>query len=229
MIDIVLIEPEKAGNIGAIARVMKNFEFSNLVLINPKVNPLDIEAKQRAKHAQEILKKAKIKEIGYLKQYDYRIATTAKIGTDYNIPRNVMSIEELGKKLSKLKKTKIAILIGREGLGLTNFEIKQADFTVNIPTSKKYPTLNISHSVAIILYEIFKNSVIEKDIDRIIPISEKEKEIIMKKVTRILNEMEFSTKEKKETQKTVWKRMIGKAMLTKREAFALLGFLKKLE
>jgi len=231
MIDIILVEPEKAGNIGAIARVMKNFEFSNLVLINPKVNHLDIEAVQRAKHGNDILKKAKVKDFNYLKQYDYRIATTAKIGTDYNIPRNVMSLEQFGKKLSEIntKKVKIAILIGREGLGLTNYEIKQADFTVAIPTSKKYPTLNISHSVAIILYEIYKNLKVEKDIDKIIPISKKEKEIILKKINKILNKLEFTTKEKKETQKIVWKRLIGKAMLTKREAFALLGFLKKLE
>jgi tRNA C32,U32 (ribose-2'-O)-methylase TrmJ len=40
--------------------------------------------------------------------------------------------------------------------------------------------------------------------------------------------MEFATKEKKETQRIVWKRLVGKGTLTKREAFALIGFFKKL-
>ena len=51
--------------------------------------------------------------------------------------------------------------------------------------------------------------------------------LILKYFNKILNGLDFSTKEKKETQKIVWKRVIGKALLTKREAFAIMGFLRK--
>ena len=47
-------------------------------------------------------------------------------------------------------------------------------------------------------------------------------------MNKVLDKLEFSTKEKKDTQKKVWKRVIGKAMLTKREAFSVMGFLRKL-
>jgi len=57
MIHVVLVEPEVSGNIGAVARAMKNFGFSNLILVNPKCR-VDEEARNRAKHAQEVLKKA---------------------------------------------------------------------------------------------------------------------------------------------------------------------------
>lgn len=227
MISIILIEPEKPGNIGYVARAMKNFDFNELILINPKCNHLDLDAMSRATHARDILKKAKVMDFSYLKNFDYLIATTAIIGTDYNIPRSPISVEELAKKISKVK-GKIGLMIGREGTGLNNKEIEMADFIVTIPASKSYPTLSISHSVAIILYELFKYMNKEKSNQHIIFSSKKEKDIIMKIINQHLDKMEFSTKEKKETQKKVWKRMLGKAFLTRREAFALIGFFKKL-
>ncbi len=226
MISIVLIEPENEGNIGAAARVMKNFGFRDLILIEPKCK-IGKEATGRAKHAKDILKKVKVKDKDYLKEFDYLIGTTAKLGTDYNIPRSPIYPDELSKKLVD-KKGKFAILFGREGKGLTNREILMCDFIVHIPATKKYPTLNMSHAVSIILYELKKlelRKVIEK---RYVILSKKEKEQILKMINQILDKMEFTTKEKKEIQKKAWKRMIGKAMLTKREGYALMGFLRKL-
>jgi len=88
--------------------------------------------------------------------------------------------------------------------------------------------MNISHAVSIILYELFQKSKKPKINDHIIFASNKEKEVINKMFNKILNKLEFSTKEKKDTQKKVWKRIIGKSFLTKREAYALIGLLRKL-
>ena len=227
MISIILIESESSGNIGYVARAMKNFDFNDLILINPKCDHLDLDAMSRATHARNILRKAKVKKISYLKKFDYLIATTAILGSDYNIPRSPVSIEELAKKIAKLKKKNIGIMVGRESSGLNNKEIQMADFVITVPASKSYPTLSISHSVTIILYELFKHLNKEKQNDHFIPASKKDKEILMKLVNKNLDKMEFATKEKKETQKKVWKRMFGKSFLTRREAFALMGFFKK--
>jgi len=227
MISIILIEPETSGNVGYVARAMKNFGFKELILINPKCNHLDLNAMSRATHARDLLKKAKVEDFSYLKNFDYLIATTAIIGTDYNIPRSPISVEELAKKVSKIK-NKIGLMIGREGSGLNNKEINMADFIVTIPASKSYPTLSISHSVAIMLYELFKYMNKERQNQHIIFASKKEKEIIMKIINKHLDKMEFQTRGKKDTQKKIWKRILGKSFLTKREAFALMGFFKKL-
>lgn len=224
---VICLEISNPGNLGAIARVMKNFDFKELVLINPKVNHLGREALDRATHAKSILKNAKVNDFSYLKKFDYLIATTAMIGSDYNIPRTPLTPKKLAEKISKVK-GKIGILIGREGIGLNNEEIKKCDFVVTIPSSKKYPTMNVSHAVSIILYELFKKLGEKKINEHINFATKKDKEIILRYVNKALDKMEFSTKEKKETQRIVWKRIIGKAMLTKREAFALIGFLKKL-
>jgi tRNA/rRNA methyltransferase len=226
--DVILIEPETGGNIGAIARTMANFNFKNLVLINPKVKHTSIEAKKRAKHAQEILKNTKIKK--NLNQYDYLIGTTAILGSDYNIPRNPISPEQLAKKVSKLnlKNKKIGLMIGRESSGLSNEEIKKADFIVSIPAAPKYPTMNISHAVSIILYELFKISNEKKTGKNITPAGKKEKTEILKLINKQLNKMDFPTKEKRQTQKIIWKRLLGKSFLTRREIFALFGFFRRL-
>ena len=73
MISVVLIEPGKSGNVGAIARAMKNFCFNELVLVNPKCNHLSQTSRNRAKHANDVLKKAKIRKLQYLKKFDSSI------------------------------------------------------------------------------------------------------------------------------------------------------------
>ena len=228
MIEIILVEPSKPENLGAIARAMKNFDFNKLILINPKIKKNDGKALIVAKHGKDILKKAKVEKSSYLRKLDYLIGTTAILGTDYNIPRNPINPEQLALKLSKInKKVDIGILIGREGSGLNNKEINLCDVLVTIPSSKKYPTLNISHSVSIILYEIFKKTENKSD-SHIKFATKKEKEIINLYFNRILDKLKFSTKEKKETQKKVWKRVFGKAFMTKREAFTVMGLFRKL-
>jgi len=226
MIYVVLIEPKTSGNIGAVARAMMNFGLKNLVIVNPKCDHLSMEAIKRAKHAKPILKKSKIVEKSHLRKFDYIIGTTSKLGRDYNIPRSPLVPEELAEKL-KSKKGKIAILFGREDSGLTDKEILGCDFVVNIPSSK-YSALNISHAASIIFYELFKKQG-EKQLAKNIPIAtKKEKKIILRLLNKKLEQMPFETAQKRETQKRLWKRILGKSMLTKREAFALLGFLRKL-
>jgi len=229
MISIILLEPQKPGNVGAIARIIKNFDFSDLVVINPQCDIKSKEAFDRSAHAKNILENARIENIYYLKNFDYIVATTSKLGTDYNIPRSPITPAQLADKLSKLKNRKIGLLFGPEGTGLSNELIKSADFLVTIPSSVKYPTLNVSHSVGIILYELFQKSKDRKQGEQIIPMSKKEKGHLLKIIFNKLDKMHFATKEKKETQKLIWKRILGKSMLTKREAFALFGFFRKMK
>jgi len=240
-ISIILIEPENAGNTGAICRSMKNFDFKDLILINPQFDTESSELRNRAKWANDlvdnirIIKKYDSKTIKKLKKdFDYIIATTARLGRDYNVLRSPITPRQLAEKLSDIDRKsksliKIAILIGREGSGLNNEEISTADFTVTIPTSKKYGTMNISHATTIILYEIFSILSQENILSHITPISEKEKEQMIKILEDKLLKMHFNTEEKRNTQRIVWKKLIGKSFLSKREAYALMGFLKKIK
>lgn len=228
MISLIILEIEHPGNLGAIARVMANFDCKKLVLINPKCDKNDEEARNRAKHAQDILKHAIIADEKILDTFDYLIGTTAKLGSDYNIPRSPITPKVCAKIISK-QKANIGILIGREGSGLTNAELKKCDFVATIPASKKYGALNISHALTIFLYELYVLAGTQKNIDHFRPMGKKEKEHLTKKINLLLEKLKLPTTEKKETQQKVWKKILGKSMLTRREAFALFGFFKRID
>ncbi len=221
MISIILLEPENPGNIGAVARVMKNFGFAKLILVNPKCE-INEECHNRAKNAQEILNDAKI--LKELPEFETLIGTTSLMGTDYNVYRSPITPEQL----TKLDlKGNIGLLFGRESTGLSNEELKKCDFVMSIPSSKKYPALNLSHSVAIVLYELSKNK--ENITSHIRAMTVEEKKQIDKNFNEILDKIKFATPEKKETQQMVWKKIFGKTFLSKREAYAVIGLLKKIK
>ena len=166
---VVLVQPEHSGNIGSIARVMKNFNFKNLTIFNP-IEAVDKifshETNGFAMHGKEILSNAEVIYVNnqeqhitelknFLKSYDLIIASTAK-GKHYtNIKRLAIFPEDLTIPTSD-KSMNIAILFGKESRGLNNEEIALADILIRIPTNNDYPTLNLSHACGIILYEIFK-------------------------------------------------------------------------
>ncbi|MBI4738660.1 RNA methyltransferase [Candidatus Woesearchaeota archaeon] len=229
MISVILVEPEHPGNVGAVARVMMNFEFEQLILINPQCDYKSEECENRAKHAQSILDKAIITNRRIFDNFDMLIATTSVLGTDYNVSRLPLNAEQLSKKIQKQSdRTKIGIVFGSEGKGLSNADIRRCDFVVSLPTSRSYHSLNLSHSVAIVLYEIRKQLPIDHITTHIKPAGPPDKKQLYKMIDQLLDDLEFDLESRRETQKKVWRRVIGKAMLTRREAFALMGFFRKL-
>ncbi len=228
MISAILMEPETPGNVGAAARALKNFGHESLVLINPKCDHLCSEARDRASHAIDILERAETGDESLLDRFDYLAATTSKLGKDYNIPRVALTPRQLAGKLAGIRDRKTGIVFGREPSGLSNEEITKCDFAVSIPSSSEYPALNLSHAVAVVFYELSAAAAKGEGREKIAPVSGKEKKLILGMVDSILGMLDFSTTEKLETQRKVWKRMVGKSFMTRREALALMGFLKKI-
>tara|TARA_Y100000310_G_C20429431_1_gene690700 strand:- start:118 stop:756 length:639 start_codon:yes stop_codon:yes gene_type:complete len=210
---VVLVEPKEPGNIGAVARAMKNFGYSQLVLVNPQCSITE-ETRNRAKHAQDVLHKVKI-----LKRFpkaDFIVGTTGQLGTDYNLLRSVLTPEQL------MVTKKTALVFGREDQGLSNEELAKCDVVVTIPTNKKYPVLNLSHAVAVVLYELSKKK------EHFTPLPAHERKQLLSLINKSISKLPFSTVEKKDTQKKVWKNLLGKSKVTKREGQALFGFFRKL-
>ena len=228
MISVVLVEPETAGNVGAVARAMRNFGLSRLVLVKPKCNHLGIDAMSRAKHAKAVLKKAVVaKSFSVVNDFDTSVATTSALGSDSNVSRIPLTPEQLAEKLKGTGRRKVALVFGREGDGLRNSEIMKCDFVVSIPSSVKYRALNLSHATVILFYELSKNSGMQKVETHQVPASSKEKDVIFGFIDSLLDRMTFRFEARKRTQKKIWRRVIGKAMLSRREAFAVIGFFKK--
>ena len=227
MITVVLVGSEKEENIGRVARVMKNFGYLDLALIGSKCNHLGNKAMALASHADDILKGARVLDFKSVQEFDYLIGTTAILGTDSNVTRLPLLPKDAAFLIAG-KNAKIALMFGRESSGLTNEELMQCDMLVTIPTAKNYSTMNLSQAVGIVLYEVFTAKGGEHIASHIKTASKTDKEILLKIINGVLDSTQFPTKEKKETQRKVWKRVVGKSMLSKKEALALMGFFKKM-
>ncbi|HUK51428.1 MAG TPA: RNA methyltransferase [Terriglobales bacterium] len=156
-IRIVLVEPEKAGNVGAVARSMKNFDLSNLWIVNPK-EPIGIEARAFAMHGYDVLSKAR--SVGTLKQalkgLDLVVGTSAITATSRsNLARVPITPEQLASRIRDHQRN-VGILFGRESSGLSNDELEACDLLVTIPASRAYNVLNLASAATIIFYELHR-------------------------------------------------------------------------
>jgi len=129
---IILVEPKYGGNVGATARVIMNFGFSKLYLVNPC--KLDEECYTRAMHANSILENAHIfpNFKDSIKNMDYLVATSSiEHKKDKRHLRNSISIENLAKRIFDIE-GKIGLVFGREDYGLYNEEIAACDVMLKI-------------------------------------------------------------------------------------------------
>ncbi|RME30726.1 TrmJ/YjtD family RNA methyltransferase [Candidatus Woesearchaeota archaeon] len=224
---VALLKPSRPGNLGAVARAMKNFGVHKLLLIEPKCKPDENEALFRATHAQDILYAAEIAEPGMLARYDLVVGLTGKFGDDYNLPRTPLFPDQLAQRLST-RTGSVCLLFGPEADGLTNDDLKRCDFIVTIPTAPEQPSMNLSHSVAVVLYAL-QAAALKKPIEERFPlVNASTKAQIKKMIEDVLNQHHFTRETRLETQRVLWRRLVGKSFLTQREAMALMGFLRKI-
>ena len=163
---IVLVEPAGPINVGSIARVMKNFGFNHLVLVNPQCDPLSPEALQMAVHAKDVLESAvSVATVPEALQGCTRaIATTARVrnwDSPLENPRTALPW------LLEKPEQPAALIFGREDRGLSNEELNYAQRFIRIPTSSSYPSLNLATAVGICCYELAQTDAEKKDAETI--------------------------------------------------------------
>ena len=153
-IKIVLVETTHPGNIGAVARAMKNMTMTNLCLVAPKIFPSD-EATARASGADDILAKAAICQTlsEAIADCQLVIGASARCRTISWPEVNPRQAAELC-VLSEPRQT-VAIIFGRENSGLKNHELDLCHYLLRIPCNADYSSLNIAAAVQVICYELF--------------------------------------------------------------------------
>jgi TrmH family RNA methyltransferase len=217
-VTVIFVEPETWGNVGSIARCMKNFGFSRLVLVSND-RPGD-EARTLAMHAADILESALIVPTleEALRLVETSIATTCIDGSDKNFRKVTLS----PRQLSSVVRGKVGIVIGREGSGLTNAEISACDVVVRIPTSPGYPAMNASHACCVLLYELSRVAPQRKYRDA----TRLEKDLILEDVSEIIKRID--TREfKRRVGSDVFGAVLERSFMTGREAYTLKGIFRK--
>ena len=221
---VVLVEPLYQGNVGSVTRIMKNFGFSDLVLVNPC--KLEGEARAMSSHARDILENARIVSTHEeaIEGANIVIGTTGITGSKiyehirmpYYVPR------ELKTKLAGMSGT-VAILFGREDQGFNNDELKACDMILTIPTSDIYPIMNLSHAVGIVLYEM-------SDIEAgDIPLAEGfDLQLLHEHLEELMVDIEYPAHKKDKTM-LMFKRIFGRAQLIPREVQTLRGVIGRIQ
>ena len=154
---VILVEPNGTLNVGSIARLCANFEVNELRIVSPKCDIFSLDAKKMSLKGQRYIDNCKIfnnieKAIF---DCDLVIATSGRI--DLSKDSSFESPEDISNWIASFDQiNNLAVLFGREDRGLSNSELLFAQKIFNIKTSKKYPSLNLSHAVSIILYELNK-------------------------------------------------------------------------
>lgn len=219
-IKVVLVEPLGEANIGACARLVKNFGAHELVIVNPPV--LGEQAQMFAMHARDVLQQAKLCQ----SLRDAIQGCTLVVGTTGRMPKGdhehyrfpLYDVRELH---TLIEGSNIALVFGRESSGLTNEELELCDVVVTIPTSPKYPSLNLSHAVAIVLYELSKLTGGVHDLSTV-----EHREGLIEHLEELLVAVGYPQHKRKKTLRMT-RKLLGRAQPTIREVFTLRGIIRR--
>ena len=151
----ILIKPQLGENIGATARVLKNFGFNKLCIASPRDGWPNQKAKATSVGAVNIIEKTKVfkntEEV--IEKFDIIFSFSAR---KRDINKSHINFKQFLNKLKKLRNKKIGLMFGPESSGLSNNDLSYSNFVVQIPSHKNFKSLNLSHSVCLVCYEIFK-------------------------------------------------------------------------
>ena len=227
---VAIVEPQTPGNIGTIARAMKNFGFRELLLIDPPELESGGEAYGFAGQARhDILPNHRQPSFETLVGEYHTVGFTAIPGANATNPTRypVQSPAELATELATVD-TSMALVFGREDNGLRNEELAKLDQLCSIPAAPEYPVLNLGQAATIALYELQTLATDETQLpdqqhDRA---NDQHIEQLYTQFDAFLQSLGHPT-EKRDKTKRLFRRLVGRAHPTDREAITLTGLFRR--
>jgi TrmH family RNA methyltransferase len=225
---IILVEPRDAGNVGAAARAMKNFGFTDLWITGGGEERTDDVSSWWAVGANDVVQSAtRVATLAdALVDCHLTVATTAvrrrhvfEQLTPHDVAR--LAEETLGDE------HRLALVFGRERWGLTSAEIAMCQRTASIPTWPEFPTMNLAQSVAIFCYELgrgLRASAEPKD-----PAPHQLLQHLSASARALFDEIGYFGDKSPERICAELQALAGRAGLTTREASLLLSLLRRIE
>jgi tRNA/rRNA methyltransferase len=150
---IVLVRPRDPNNIGAAARAMKNFGFTDLAVVTP-YPPVWNEAVS-AVNAEDVLTNARVCESLDEAIADCNLVIGTTDRTRIEEKRTVYTPLDLSRELSAADHN-LALVFGSEKHGLTNEDLSRCHRVMSIPTEPGCPSMNLGQAVAICCYELIR-------------------------------------------------------------------------
>jgi TrmH family RNA methyltransferase len=227
---VVVVDAQTPGNVGTIARAMKNFGFDDLRLVDPPpIEPGD-EAYGFAGHAREdVLPNATVTTLDAVVEEFHTVGCTAITGEDSrrHVRFPFCTPAELADGLRDVE-ARTALVFGREGKGLSNDELARLDEVCSIPASDDYPVLNLGQAATVICYELRGLTVDETqlpDVER----ERAEEETVERLYDYADSVLAAAGHDERQRARLgrLARRLIGRAHPTDREAHTLLGVCRR--
>ena len=220
--NIILVSPAKAQNLGSICRLSENFGSPDLLIVDNQVDISSLGFQKTAKHAREYIENAKFFDTleEALKETSFSIATTRRF-SETSTTRMVYDPEII--KWNELGPNP-AIVFGSERYGLSNDQLLQCDLIVSIPTDEKNPSLNLSHAVALMCYQMYRNL----SQDNRLPEYQPACNDLRTQLEQSFDEYakRFLRPEKIHVTEEIFHNLLGRSMISRGEASNLIGAFK---
>ena len=227
-ISIVLVNTKTPGNVGAVARCMMNMGLSRLVLVRP---PLDRnnEAMKLAAGAEEIILKAPQFETLKEAVTDHGLVLGTSRHTSRH-RRNIHTPRQMAEQaLPLLSSNKVAVVFGREVNGLDNEDIARCHELISIPASDAFPSLNLSHAVMVVAYELFTAAQAKLHPSERVLAPAEELENFFEHLQKTLEDIGFIDKSHPGHMMFSLRQTFGRARLDSRDVSILRGILSQIE
>ncbi len=229
-IKIVLVETSHPGNIGAVARAMKNMSMTELCLVTPKIFPC-AEATSRAAGADDILARAQVCDTLQAAVADCQLVIGASARSRTISWPEISPRECAELTTAKESDQKVAIIFGRENSGLKNHELDLCHFLLRIPCNTEYSSLNIAAAVQVVCYELFvathtQTPVSIGDVDKNIKATAQQMESFYTHLAEALTDIGFMHPDKSKSIMRRLKRLYNRTQLDTKELDILRGILR---
>lgn len=231
-VSVVLVRPKEDGNVGAVARVARNFGAERLVLVAPRAR-LGPEARRRSMGGLALLRAAKTARTfeDATAGSDLVVGTTdLSTGRSTAYLRRSVSPERLGELLRPLEGS-VAVVFGPEDNGLSRTELARCDLLVHIPARREFPTLNLSHAAAIVLYAVHRargsDDPETTPAPEVLELNGREKELFLDRLGEILGRVGYPA-HKRRGLILLFRRVLGRSTPAEAEYRMMLGLFKSL-
>jgi len=225
---IVLVRPQYSGNIGAVARAMRNMGLHDLALVNPA--PVRrAQADMMAVHARDVLDAMRVYSSlrSAVGNCGFIVGTTCRSGLyrDHaEAPRAVAP-----HIVAAAANNRVALVFGPEESGLTNDDLRFCHRLVTIPTAASYLSLNVAQAVLLCCYEVFLAAREEPPFSGDALAVAEQQELMYEKLKQALLQVGFLHKDNPEHIMLALRRIFGRAGLEERDVRILLGMARQIE
>jgi TrmH family RNA methyltransferase len=229
-IDVVLVRPKEDGNVGAVARLARNFGADRLILVASRAQ-VGTVARRRAMGGLQLLRTAvRVRTFDEgVGEADYVVGTTdLSTGRSNAYLRRSVSPERLGETVRTLD-GRVAIVFGPEDNGLSREELLRCDLLVHIPARREFPTLNLSHAAAIVLYAVHRargpDDPDTTPAPELVELNGSEKELFLERLGELLRRTGYPA-HKRRGLILLFRRVFGRATPSEAELRMMLGLFK---